>query len=126
MKALLSIIINTVLLIIFYIIYERLIRKNYNKRFFNWSILLSLLLAYVFPYKIDGSFIKCGFPFRFWKIRMSMSVIPNSSLFMSTSLDLFLLAINIVIIYLIISFTYKLYVKKKNKNDDYIIRRENQ
>lgn len=108
MKAVLSIIINTVLLIIFYIIYERLIGKNFNKRFLNWSIWLSLLLAYVFPYRIDGSFIKCGFPFRFWKFRIGLSTTPNSSLLNSTSIDMFILILNILIIYLLISFTYKL------------------
>ncbi len=92
---------------------------NFNKRLFIWSVWLSLLLAYVFPYKIDGSFIKCGFPFRFWKIRIGLSTTTNSSLLNSTSIDLFILTLNILIIYLLISFTYKLYIKKMNKNDDY-------
>lgn len=91
---------------------------NFNKRIFNLSIWLSLLLAYVFPYKINDSSIECGFPFRFWKIRIGMSANPNSSLLNSTSLNLFILTINILILYLIISLSYKLYIKKMNRNDD--------
>lgn len=91
---------------------------NFNKRFFNLSIWLSLLFAYVFPYKINDSSIECGFPFRFWKIQIGMSTIPNSSLLNSTSLDLLILIINILILYLIISFSYKLYITKMNRNDE--------
>ena len=88
---------------------------KFNRRLFNWSVWISLVLTYVLPYQIDGSAIKCGFPIRFWKIRIN--TIPNSSLLNSSSLDLLLLTINILIIYLIISFVYKLYIKIKSKND---------
>lgn len=86
---------------------------KFDRKLFNWSIWIALILTYIVPYQIDGLAMKCGFPIRFWKIYIFTT--PNSSLLNSSSLNLFELAINILIIYLIISLIYKLYIKQKSE-----------
>jgi len=87
-----------------------------NRKFLNWSAWIALVLTYIVPYQIDGLAMKCGFPIRFWKIYISTT--PNSSLMNSSSLNLFELLINILIIYLVISFICKLYIKQRNEEND--------
>ena len=85
---------------------------KFDRKLFNWSAWIALVLTYIVPYQIDGLAVKCGFPIRFWKIYTNNT--PNSSLLNSSSLNLLELAINILIIYLIISIINKLYIKLKN------------
>jgi len=89
---------------------------KFDRKLLNWSTWITLVLTYIVPYQIDGLAIKCGFPIRFWKIYIFTT--PNSSLLNSSSLNLLELAINILIIYFIISFIYKLYIKQKSKKDE--------
>ncbi|MEA5093644.1 MAG: hypothetical protein VB128_01690 [Sedimentibacter saalensis] len=86
---------------------------KFDRKLFNWSVWIILVLTYIVPYQIDGLAIKCGFPIRFWRIYISTT--PNSSLLNSSSLNLLELAINILIAYLIISFVYKLYINQRTK-----------
>lgn len=86
---------------------------KFDRKLFNWTIWIALILTYIVPYQIGGLAMKCGFPIRFRKIYIFTT--PNSSLLNSSSLNLFELAINILIIYLIISFIYKFYIKQKSK-----------
>ncbi len=88
---------------------------KFYRKLFNWSAWIALVLTYIVPYQIDGLAMKCGFPIRFWIIHINTT--PDSSLLNSSSLNLFELAINILIIYLIISFIYKLYIMQKSKED---------
>lgn len=89
---------------------------KFYRKLFNWSAWLALVLTYVVPYQIDDLAMKCGFPIRFWKIYISTA--PNSSLLNSSSLNLLGLVINILIIYLVISFIYKLYFKQRISNNE--------
>lgn len=86
---------------------------KFDRKLFNWSAWIVLVLTYIVPYQIDGLAMKCGFPLRFWKIYINNK--SNSSLLNSSSLNLIELLINILIAYLIISFIYKLYIKQKYK-----------
>jgi len=89
---------------------------KFDRKLLNWSTWITLVLTYIVPYQIDGLAMKCGFPIRFWKIYIFTT--PNSSLFNSSSLNLLELAINILIIYFIISFICKFYIKQKSKKDE--------
>lgn len=88
---------------------------KFDRKLFNWSAWIALVLTYIVPYQIDGLAVKCGFPIQFWQIHISNT--PNSSLLNSSSLNLLELGINVLIIYLIISIIYKLYIKQKSKKD---------
>ena len=86
-----------------------------DRKLFNWSAWIVLVLTYILPYQVDGLAMKCGFPLRFWTIYINTK--PNSSLLSSSSLNLVELLINILITYLIISFINKLYIKQNNNDD---------
>ncbi len=86
---------------------------KFDRKLLNWSAWIALVLTYIVPYKIDGLAVSFGFPIRFWQFHINKT--PNSSLLNSSSLNLLELAINILIIYLIISIIYKLYIKQKDK-----------
>lgn len=86
---------------------------KFDRKLFNWSAWIALILTYIVPYQIDDLSVKFGFPIRFWQFYINKS--PNSSLLNSSDLNLLELTFNILIIYLIISTVYKLYIKQKNK-----------
>jgi hypothetical protein len=88
---------------------------KFDRKLFKWSAWIALVLTYIVPYEIDCLVTKCGFPIRFWEIYIFTT--PNSSLLNSSNLNLLKLSINILIIYLLISFVYKLYIKQKGKED---------
>ena len=41
---------------------------KFNRKLFNWSAWIVLVLTYIIPYQVDVLAMKCGFPIRFWKI----------------------------------------------------------
>lgn len=96
---------------------------KFNRKFFNWSAWIVLVLTYIVPYEIDGLAIKCGFPLRFWKIYIDTT--SNSSLLSSSSLNLIELLLNIFITYLVTSFIYKLYIKQNRKKENVANNRHN-
>jgi len=59
---------------------------KFDRKLFNLSAWIVVVLTYIVPYQIDGLAMKCGFPLRFWKIYISNK--SNSSLLNSSSLNL--------------------------------------
>lgn len=79
-----------------------------DKKILNWSIVISLLTAYLLPgTSSDGFAFKYGYPFKFFTTYNSPMNIGDT-IFYSTALDLFGLAMNIVVIYYIIYVFNKL------------------
>ena len=77
---------------------------NINKKNLCWASLLTLLTAYVLPSRLseEGAFLY-GYPFGYFEIRKG-AFDSGGIILSSTSLDLFLLALNIFIFYMIIKF----------------------
>lgn len=79
-----------------------------DKKILNWSIVISLLTAYLLPgTSSDGFAFKYGYPFKFFTIYNSPMNIGDT-IFYSTVFDLFGLGMNIVVIYYIIYVFNKL------------------
>jgi len=86
---------------------------KFNKKFFNWSAWITLIISYVLPYQsTDGFAANFGYPFSFLTV---YNTPINTSLLRSESLNLPAFAINILIIYFIISFVNAQLVKAKSK-----------
>jgi hypothetical protein len=84
---------------------------NFNKKFFNWSAWITLLITYVLPYQsTDGFVTKFGYPFPFLTVYKTST---GRSLLMSQNLNVFILAINILIVYFVISFVNAQLAKAK-------------
>lgn len=88
-----------------------------NKKLLNWSAWITLLIAYVLPYKsqsTDGFATYFGYPISFLTVYKTSI---NTSLFMTERINLFTLAINILILYFLINFVNTQLVKIKfNRN----------
>ncbi|WP_195948299.1 hypothetical protein [Paraclostridium bifermentans] len=79
-----------------------------DKKIFKWSIVISLLTAYMLPStSSDGFAFEHGYPFKFFTTYNSPMNIGDT-IFYSTAFDLFGLAMNIVVIYYIIYVFNKL------------------
>lgn len=79
-----------------------------DKKILNWSIVISLLTAYLLPgTSSDGFAFKYGYPFKFFTTYNSPMNIGDT-IFYSTGFDLFGLGMNIVVIYYIIYVFNKL------------------
>jgi hypothetical protein len=88
---------------------------KFNKKFFNWSAWITLIISYVLPYQsTDGFAASFGYPFSFLTV---YNTPINTSLLRSESLNLPAFAINILIIYFIISFVNAQLAKAKSKKD---------
>ena len=84
---------------------------KFNKKYLNWSAWITVLLAYVLPYRsTDGFATTFGYPFPFLTTHKTSI---NISLLMDESINPLYLALNILIIYLLINFTYGYLVKMK-------------
>lgn len=72
---------------------------NINKKILCWASLLTLLTAYVLPSRLsdEGAFLY-GYPFGYFEIRKG-ALDFGDIILSSTSLNLFLLALNIFIFY---------------------------
>lgn len=78
-----------------------------DKKIFKWSIVISLLTAYMLPgTSSDGFAFKYGYPFKFFTTYNS-PMNTGDTIFYSTGFDLFGLGMNIVVIY------YAIYVCNK-------------
>ena len=87
---------------------------NINKNLLKWSTILSLLSAYVLPGRPSGEHaFTYGYPLGFFKIHEN-ALNSGDTILMSTALDLFILGLDILIIYIIISVIGKLISSKKN------------
>ncbi len=79
-----------------------------DKKIFKWSIVISLLTAYMLPStSSDGFAFEYGYPFKFFTTYNSPMNIGDT-IFYSTAFDLFGLSMNIVVIYYIIYVFNKL------------------
>lgn len=73
-----------------------------NKKILNWSIVISILTAYMLPgTSSDGFAFEYGYPFKFFTI-YNTTINIGDTIFDSTAFNLLGLAINIVVIYYII------------------------
>lgn len=88
---------------------------KFNKKLFNWSAWVTIIISYVLPYQsTDGFATHFGYPFSFLTVYKASI---NTSLLRSESLNLPAFAINILIIYFIINFANSLLVKHKSNID---------
>lgn len=88
---------------------------KFNKKFFNWSAWITLLITYVLPYQsTDGFATYFGYPFSFLTVYKTSI---NTSLFMTEHINLLSLALNILIVYFVISFANAQLVKVKSNRD---------
>jgi len=98
--------------------------NKFNKKIFNWSAWITILIAYVLPYQsqsADGHSSYFGFPLSFLTIYNSPIY---KSLFLTENLDIAALIIDILIVYFAIIFANaylsKVKLKKeKNKTNDF-------
>jgi len=82
---------------------------KFNKKLFNWSAWITVIIAYVFPYQSkDGIATNFGYPFSF----LIVYKVP-----INRSLNLPAFAFNILIIYSLITFATVLLVKHKSNGD---------
>ncbi|MBE3592140.1 MAG: hypothetical protein PWP18_684 [Thermoanaerobacter sp.] len=89
---------------------------KFNKGFFNWAAWLTLLLAYVLPYQsTDGFAIHYGYPFAFLTTYNDNLLKAKITLLTSTSFNMGIFAIDVVIIYFAIYFANELLIKWKSK-----------
>jgi hypothetical protein len=75
-----------------------------NKKILNWSIVISLLTAYMFPGTSSDGF-EYGYPFKFFTTYNSPMNIGDT-IFYSTAFNLLGFGMNIVVIYYIIYIIY--------------------
>jgi len=86
---------------------------SFNKKIFNWSIVLSLLTAYILQSKSsDGFAFNYGYPFAFFT-RYDSPIKSSDSIFDSTCLNLLTLVLNVLIIYLVLYLINKI-INRKN------------
>ncbi|MGL4913968.1 MAG: hypothetical protein ACRC3Y_16220 [Romboutsia sp.] len=86
---------------------------NFNKKVLNWSIIISLLSAYVLPGKShDGFGFEYGYPVRFFT-RFNMPIKAGDTILNSTNIDLGSLIMNVFIIYFVIYFLDRIISKIK-------------
>lgn len=82
-----------------------------DKKIFKWSIVISLLTAYMLPgTSSDGFAFEYGYPFKFFTTYNSPMNIGDT-IFYSTAFDLFGLGMNIVVIYYII-YVFNKFINK--------------
>ncbi len=87
-------------------------KLKFNTKILNWAAWFTLLLTYVLPYQsTDGFATTFGYPFPF--ITM-YNTSESTSLLKSSYLNVFPLAIDILIIYFVFNFAYRLLVKEKD------------
>ena len=98
--------------------------NKFNKKIFNWSAWITLIIAYVLPYQsqsADGHSSYFGYPLSFLTINDSPI---HKTLFGTESLDPLTLIIDILIVYLVLLF-FNVYLSKvklnkyKNKTKDF-------
>lgn len=89
---------------------------KFKRSFFNWSLWITLLSTYVLPYKsTDGLSAKYGYPFPFFTVHNTNRI--GLTLLMSNTIDVVLLAADILIVYLVIFFIFQILIKRKSVND---------
>jgi hypothetical protein len=90
---------------------------KFNKKCFNWSAWITLLITYVLPYQSsDGFATDFGYPFSFLTVHKTSI---NTSLFKTEHINLLPLTLNILIVYLVISFANEQLVKAKSNKDSH-------
>jgi hypothetical protein len=90
---------------------------NFNRKYFNWAIIISLLTAYFLPSRSsDGFAFNYGYPFAFYT-RYNSPIQANYSIFNSTLTNILTLALNVLVIYVGIYFINKVIHKIITKNN---------
>ena len=78
------------------------VKVNINNKILNWSIVISLLTAYLLPgTSADGFAFTYGYPFNFFTI-YNNTINVGDTIFNSTSFNLLGFGMNTVVIYFII------------------------
>ncbi|MBW9158498.1 hypothetical protein [Clostridium tagluense] len=88
---------------------------KFNKKIFNLSAWITLLIAYVLPYQSqssDGHSTYLGYPLSFLTINNTPIY---KTLFMTESIDIFTLTIDILIVYFVMHFA-NVYLSKVKLN----------
>ena len=83
-----------------------------NKKVFNCAAWITLLITYIFPYNSTNASSTCfGYPFSFLTVYKTSI---NTSLFKTENIDLFPLAIDILLVFFVINFIMILLRKLKS------------
>jgi len=94
---------------------------KFNKKIFNWSAWITLLIAYVLPYQsqsADGHSTYLGYPLSFLTVNNSPIY---KTLFMTEIIDIFTLILDILIVYFVLYFANVYFSKLKSKKNIYFI-----
>lgn len=80
---------------------------NINKKILSWSLILSLISAYILPGRlVNGGRFAYGYPLGFFEI--SNKALNTGRIIMSTTnLNLLSFAVNTLLIYFVINFLYR-------------------
>lgn len=90
---------------------------KFNKKLFNWSAWITILITYVLPYQSqssDGHSTYFGYPLSFLTI---LNRPINISLFMTENLDLLAFAIDVFVVYFVLNFA-NVHLGKVKSNKD--------
>ncbi len=88
------------------------IKMNINRKILNWSLIITLLIAYIIPGKSsDGFAFDYGYPFGFFTMYNS-KISYGDTIFNSTLLNVGGLLLNILVIYCILYVLNKFIPKK--------------
>ena len=90
---------------------------KFNKKLFNWSAWITIVITYVLPYQSqssNGNSTYFGYPLSFLTIHNRPI---NTSLFMTESLDLLAFAIDVLVVYFVLNFANR-YLSKVKSNKD--------
>lgn len=91
---------------------------NLNKKILNWSIIITLLIAYITPGRsADGFAFNYGHPFGFFTMYNTRIKVEDSIL-NSTAFNLVGFILNILLIYLIFHILNKFISKKSGKESN--------
>ncbi len=89
-----------------------------NKKFFNWSAWITLLITYVLPYQsTDRLSTDFGYPLPFLTVYKTSINSSAPSLLMLNNINPLTLTINILIVYFVINSANALLVKMKSNRD---------
>lgn len=90
---------------------------SFNKKILNWSIIITLLIAYITPGKSsDGFSFNYGYPFGFFTL-YNRKINYGDTIFNSTLLNVGGLLFNILVIYVVLNILNKFINKILGKRE---------
>lgn len=94
--------------------YFKKIFNEFDLKLFNLSAWMTIIIAYITPYRVEGDFKKLyGLPFSFFKTHeLAQSKIP----LVGNSLDLFRFLIDVIIIYTILTVVKRIAGRHRDYN----------